>query len=101
MVVGDRVGVWVITIYALAYAASIPVMSKLADRHGRKYIYLLCIFLFGAGLPLCGVTQNLDSFELLLAARVIQALDGSIMPVATAEFGTAYPKKSATWRLAW
>ena len=94
MGVDDTIGVWVITIYTLAYAASIPVMGKLADRHGRKYIYLLCIFLFGAGSALCGVAQSFDSFELLLAARVIQALGGGgIMPVATAEFGTAFPEE--------
>lgn len=94
MGVDDAIGVWVITIYTLAYAASIPVMGKLADRHGRKYIYLLCIFLFGAGSALCGVAQSFDSFELLLAARVIQALGGGgIMPVATAEFGTAFPEE--------
>lgn len=94
MGVDDALGVWVITIYTLAYAASIPVMGKLADRHGRKQIYLLCIFLFGAGSALCGVAECFDSFELLLGARVIQALGGGgIMPVATAEFGTAFPEE--------
>ena len=29
-------GIWMITIYTLAYAASIPVMGKLADKFGRK-----------------------------------------------------------------
>ena len=94
MSVDDSLGVWILTIYTLAYAASIPVMGKLADRHGRKYIYLLCIFLFGAGSVLCGLSNNLHSFELLLGARVIQALGGGgIMPVATAEFGTAFPEE--------
>lgn len=92
--VDDSLGVWIMTIYTLAYAASIPVMGKLADRHGRKYIYLLCIFLFGAGSALCGVAQAVGSFELLIGARVVQALGGGgIMPVATAEFGTAFPEE--------
>lgn len=39
MGVEDELGVWLLTIYTLAYAASIPIMGKLADRHGRKYIY--------------------------------------------------------------
>ena len=50
--VDDSLGVWILTIYTLAYAVSIPIMGKLADRHGRKYIYLLCIFMFGAGSAL-------------------------------------------------
>lgn len=92
--VDDSLGVWILTIYTLAYAVSIPIMGKLADRRGRKSIYLLCIALFGAGSALCGVAQNVGSFWLLIAARVIQALGGGgIMPVATAEFGTAFPEE--------
>ena len=94
MGVDDSLGVWILTIYTLAYAASIPVMGKLADRHGRKTIYLLCVSLFGAGSLLCGLAHGTGSFEVLLAARVIQALGGGgIMPVATAEFGTAFPEE--------
>ena len=90
--VPDELGVWLMTIYTLAYAASIPVMGKLADRHGRKYIYLLCVLLFGIGSLLCGLSQDVGSFEMLIASRAIQAIGGGgIMPVATAEFGTAFP----------
>ena len=34
--IGEQMGVWIITIYTLAYAAAIPVMGKLADRSGRS-----------------------------------------------------------------
>lgn len=92
LMVDDKTGIWMITIYTLAYAASIPIMGKLADKYGRKYIYLSCIFLFGLGSLLCGVSQELGSFSFLLFARVIQAIGGGgIMPVATAEFGTTFP----------
>lgn len=92
--VDDSLGVWIITIYTLAYAVSIPIMGKLADRHGRKGVYLLCILLFGLGSALCGVAQDLGNFWILIGARVIQALGGGgIMPVATAEFGTAFPEE--------
>ena len=87
-------GIWMITIYTLAYAASIPIMGKLADKFGRKYIYLICILIFGAGSFLCGMSQNIGSFSVLLIARVIQAIGGGgIVPVATAEFGTTFPKE--------
>lgn len=92
--VDDSLSVWIITIYTLAYAVSIPIMGKLADRHGRKGVYLLCILLFGIGSALCGVAQDLGNFWILIGARVIQALGGGgIMPVATAEFGTAFPEE--------
>ena len=92
--VDDSLGVWIITIYTLAYAVSIPIMGKLADRHGRKGVYLLCILLFSIGSALCGDAQDLGNFWILIGARVIQALGGGgIMPVATAEFGTAFPEE--------
>ncbi|MBP8639352.1 MAG: MFS transporter [Oscillospiraceae bacterium] len=92
LLVDDKTGIWLITIYTLAYAASIPVMGKLADRYGRKTIYITSIFLFGLGSLLCGLSHYAGSFELLIAARAIQAIGGGgIMPVATAEFGTSFP----------
>ena len=94
LLVDAKTGIWMITIYTLAYAASIPIMGKLADKFGRKYIYLTSIFLFGLGSLFCGLSQDFASFPVLLIARAIQALGGGgIMPVATAEFGTTFPKK--------
>ena len=90
--VNEQTGIWMITIYTLAYATSIPIMGKLADKYGRKYIYLTSIFLFGLGSLFCGLSQDFGSFNLLLIARVVQALGGGgIVPVATAEFGTDFP----------
>lgn len=94
MGVEDSLGVWMLTIYTLAYAASIPIMGKLADKYGRKYIYLLCVTLFGLGSLMCGLSREFNSFEMLLFARAVQAIGGGgIMPVATAEFGTAFPEE--------
>ena len=94
LLVDAKTGIWMITIYTLAYAASIPIMGKLADKFGRKYIYLTSIFLFGLGSLFCGLSQDLASFPVLLIARAVQALGGGgIMPVATAEFGTTFPKE--------
>lgn len=85
-------GIWMITAYTLAYAASVPIMGKLADKFGRKYIYLVCIFLFGFGSFLCGLSGKVVGFPLLILARVIQAIGGGgIVPIATAEFGTTFP----------
>ena len=90
--VDDKTGIWMITIYTLAYAASIPIMGKLADKFGRKYVYLISITLFGLGSFFCGLSQDFNSFTILLIARAVQAVGGGgIMPVATAEFGTEFP----------
>jgi EmrB/QacA subfamily drug resistance transporter len=92
--VDSQTGIWMITIYTLAYAASIPVMGKLADRVGRKTIYLISIILFGIGSLLCGLSNFTHNFWFLVGARAIQAIGGGgIMPIATAEFGTSFPKE--------
>ena len=90
--VGEQLGVWVFTIYTLAYAAAIPIIGKVADLIGRKPVYVLAIGLFGLGSIGCGLAQDFDSFGLLLAARVVQAIGGGgMMPVATAAVGTIVP----------
>lgn len=90
----EKTGIWMITIYTLAYAASIPIMGKLADKFGRKYVYLTSILFFGVGSFLCGFSHNIGSFGFLLFSRVIQAIGGGgIIPIATAEFGTSFPKE--------
>lgn len=90
--VDESAGIWMITIYTLAYAAAIPIMGKLADRNGRKRIYLLSIGLFGLGSLLCGLSQDVGSFGMLIASRALQAIGGGgILPIATAEVGTTVP----------
>ncbi len=92
--VSNAAGIWMITIYTLAYAASIPVMGKLGDRIGRRTIYILSIFLFGLGSLFCGLSRYTDIFGFLVGARALQAVGGGgIMPIATAEFGTSFPKE--------
>jgi EmrB/QacA subfamily drug resistance transporter len=92
--VDDQTGIWMITIFTLSYAAIIPVAGKLADRYGRKKIYLASMALFGLGTLIAGLSSETGSFAILLAGRVIQAAGaGGIMPIATAEFGTSFPEE--------
>ncbi|WP_227836129.1 MFS transporter [Clostridioides sp. ES-S-0001-02] len=91
--VNEKTGIWMITIYTLTYASIIPISGKLADKIGRKYVYLVSIFLFGSGSLICGLSSLFSNFYILLIGRVIQAIGGGgIMPIATAEFGTTFPE---------
>ncbi|CZR96713.1 Multidrug resistance protein 3 [Clostridioides difficile] len=91
--VNEKTGIWMITIYTLTYASVIPISGKLADKIGRKYVYLVSIFLFGSGSLICGLSSLFSNFNILLIGRVIQAIGGGgIMPIATAEFGTTFPE---------
>jgi len=87
-------GIWMINIYTLFYAALIPVIGKIADRRGRKNVFTICMGVFCAGSILCGVSQQVGGFGLLLVGRVVQAAGaGGIIPVANAEIGTTFPKE--------
>ena len=103
--VGDLA--WVFTIYLLVTVVSIALAGTLADRYGRRAVYLACLALFAAG-SLFAITA--PSFALFLAARALQALGaGGIFPVATATVGDVVPQGrrgaalgtiAATWGLA-
>ncbi len=56
-----------VNIYTLFYAACIPVIGKLADIRGRKPVFIGCLLVFMAGSLICGLSQTLDSFPVLLA----------------------------------
>jgi EmrB/QacA subfamily drug resistance transporter len=80
---------WVFTLYLLVTVVSIAIASSMADRFGRRPIYLICISLFAAGSIVAILAPN---YPIFLAARAIQALGaGGIFPVATAAIGDVVP----------
>jgi EmrB/QacA subfamily drug resistance transporter len=71
---------WVFSIYLLTNAMLTPIYGKLADKIGRKPIFLTGIIIFIIGSSLCGLAQNMLT---LIIARAIQGVGaGAIMPVA-------------------
>lgn len=99
MAIDSSLGIWIINIYTLFYAATIPVAGNLADRYGRKSVYCGCLAIFSLGALLCGVSQTLGGFPLLLLGRVIQAAGaGGVIPVATSAMGVLAPEgKRGMW----
>lgn len=92
--VGRSAGTWMITLYTLVYAISMPITSKMADRFGYKKIYLFGITTFGLGSLLCGISNFTGGYWFFLLARGIQALGGGgIMPIANAEIGNSFPEE--------
>lgn len=98
---------WVFTLYLLVNIAGIAIMSTLADRYGRRPIYVACVAIFLAGSALAVISADYGTF---LAARALQAFGaGGIFPVATAAIGDRVPAQrrgaalglvAATWGLA-
>ena len=91
----------------LANVVAIPITAQLADRYGRRPIYILCVSTFAVGSVIAILAP---SFDVFLAARAIQAAGaGGIFPVATAAIGDRIPAErrgaalglvAATWGLA-
>lgn len=71
---------WVISAYALALAALIPVGGALGDRYGRKRVFLVGIAVFALGSVACAVSWN---DETLIAFRVLQGIGGAAMLALT------------------
>lgn len=79
---------WVFSIYLLTNAMLTPIYGKLADRIGRKPIFILGTMLFIIGSALCGFS---DSMMTLIIARAIQGMGaGAMMPVALTIIGDLY-----------
>ncbi len=83
---------WTFTAFVLANLAGLPIMAALADRLGRRRVYLADIAVFALGTA---VVVAAPSFGVLLVGRVIQGLGASgIFPVASAVIGDAYPPET-------
>jgi EmrB/QacA subfamily drug resistance transporter len=84
-------GAWIITIYTLGLAISLPIVGKLSDRYGRRLLFLIEIALFGIGSLLVASSIN---FPMFLASRFIQALGGGgIFILASSYILDTFPKE--------
>jgi EmrB/QacA subfamily drug resistance transporter len=80
---------WVVSAYLLAVCVSMPVTGWLADRFGRKIVFLASLATFTAASALCALAQNLPA---LVGARVLQGLGGgAVIPVGMAVLLDLFP----------
>ncbi len=67
---------WVNSIYSLFFAALLITIGLLADRFGRRLLFLMGVVIFVVGSLASGTAQD-PSF--LIAARAVQAVGGAMM----------------------
>ncbi len=67
---------WVLNAYAIVFAALLVPAGRIADRVGRKRVFILGLLLFSAASGLCAVAP---SIPFLVGARVLQAAGGAMM----------------------
>lgn len=84
---------WVITIFSLAQAISMPIAGKLSDELGRRTVFVGGLALFGISSVAAGFAQNV---YILIVARAVQGLaGGSLLPSAYGIVGDAFPNNRA------
>ncbi len=95
-----HIQLWVLNAYTVFYAALLVPAGRLADRIGRRKVFLAGVATFTVASVLCGIAP---SPELLIAARSFQAIGGAMLtPASLALILTAFPKnKRATAVTIW
>lgn len=85
---------WVFSIYLLTNAMMTPIYGKLADKIGRKPIFIAGIIIFVVGSALCGFSNSMMT---LIISRAIQGVGaGAIMPVALTIIADMYDFEERT-----
>ncbi|OLP59181.1 MFS transporter [Xaviernesmea oryzae] len=67
---------WIMNAYTLAMTASLMAAGALADRFGRKRVFLIGIVLFGLASLACGLATTATT---LIVARFAQGMSGATM----------------------
>lgn len=82
---------WVIEAYALTLSALLIVGGGLGDLYGRRRIFLIGVFLFGAASIWCGLAPSILQ---LIIARAVQGVGAALLvPGSLAIITAAFPEK--------
>jgi EmrB/QacA subfamily drug resistance transporter len=81
---------WTITVYSLGVVISLPTAGRLANRLGRRRVFLWALAIFTAGSLLCGLSTSI--YE-LIAFRALQSLGGgALSPTAAGIISASFGK---------
>ncbi|WP_280569849.1 MDR family MFS transporter [Chromohalobacter sp. 296-RDG] len=80
---------WVVTLFMITMGMTMPLTGDLADRFGRKHVYLLGLWGFLAGSALGAMAQSLAG---IILARGLQGVAAGLMiPLSLSLIFSAYP----------
>ncbi len=80
---------WVLTSYIVVSAIMTPLAGFLADRYGRKQIFLIAIAGFTVTSMLCGLAMNLE--EIVIFRMLQGAFGAAFIPLAQATVLDSFP----------
>lgn len=67
---------WIMNAYTIAVTSILMATGTIADRYGRKRVFLIAVTAFGVTSLICGLTQNVS---VLIAGRFLQGVGGGAM----------------------
>jgi DHA2 family multidrug resistance protein len=80
---------WVLTSYIVASAIMTAPIGWVADRFGRKKLFIVCVIGFTMASMLCGLAQNIEQMVLF---RLLQgAFGAALVPLSQAVMLDSYP----------
>lgn len=94
---GFKIFAWVTTAYMITSTTIVPVVGKLSDLYGRRFLYLLGTIIFIIGSGLCATAT---SMEQLVLYRGLQGIGGGmIMPLSQTIIGDIFTaEQRAKWQ---
>lgn len=82
---------WVITAYLIGYTVFMPVMGRVADLLGHRFLFNISMGIFIVGSVLCVFSPN---FWWLSVSRAVQAVGGgAIIPIAMGIVGFSFSRR--------
>jgi MFS family permease len=90
---------WLVSAYALAYAAALPVAGRVGDRRGRRAVYVAGLVLFGAASL---ASAAAPTWPALLWGRAVQGVGAAAMtPTAVVLLSETVPPSRRGRAMGW
>jgi EmrB/QacA subfamily drug resistance transporter len=84
---------WVLTAYLLSASVMTPILGRVGDIYGKKWVFVAALAGLAVGSVLAAVAPNLG---VLIVARVIQGLGGGTMPLGFGIIRDEFPADKVT-----
>jgi EmrB/QacA subfamily drug resistance transporter len=84
---------WVLTAYLLSASVMTPILGRVGDIYGKKWVFVATLIALAVGSVLAAVAPNL---AVMIVARVIQGLAGGMLPVGFGIIRDEFPGDKVT-----
>ena len=81
---------WVLTAYLLSASVMTPILGRVGDMFGKKWVFVAALAALAVGSVLAAVAPNLG---VMIVARVIQGLGGGTLPLGFGIIRDEFPRE--------